>query len=342
MKLTDYLRERLVFLTVNLLLFSFLATVMLVLKVRIIVIFVTFFIWFTPLITYSLLQFCQQKSFLDELTMLSESLDQAYLLSEVVKKPDYLEGKLYYKALKAANRSMLERVNEYQTAQKDYREYVETWVHEIKTPIASAQLIIDNHKNEVTRGINIELKRIDNYVEQALYYAKSNTVNEDYKIRECALAAITKKAISRNAQDLIRQNFSVDMSAVEGNVNTDPKWVEFILNQIIGNAVKYCREDARKLVFSTKSEKNCRILTIQDNGIGIPQKDLAKVFDKGYTGENGRMFGKSTGIGLYLCKKLCDRLRIGISLESFPAKGTAVQLIFPIGDLNMIAKDFCK
>lgn len=341
MKFKDYIKDHLSFLVINFCVFSFLSAVMLVIKIEFLIVFFMFFIWFTPVISYMLIQFFREKQFLEELTSLSQNLDKKYLLSEVIDKPNFVEGKIYYKALKETNKCMLEHVNEYKTEQKEYKEYVETWVHEIKTPIASARLIIDNHKNPITRSINTELTRIDDYVEQALYYAKSNTANEDYKIKKCSLELLAKKVITRNSSDLIRKNFSVDVSKIEGFIYSDPKWVEFILNQIIVNAIKYCNEDERKLKIFTASEKNCTSIFIQDNGIGIPIQDQGKVFDKGFTGENGRLFGKSTGIGLYLCKKLCTRLGIGITLQSEPGKGTTVKLAFPEGKFNNVANGSC-
>ena len=322
MKLKEFLKDRLSFLIVNGCAFFLLAAILSVLRIHFLTIFVLFFVWFLPLFSYMAIQFYREKRFLDELDSLSQSLDQAYLLSEVITPPAYAEGQVYYRALKRANRSMLGRVNAYAAAQKEYQEYVETWVHEIKTPIASAQLIIDNHRNQVTRAIHTELRQIDDYVEQALYYAKSSTVNSDYQVRPCDLAQLTKDAITRNASDLIRKSFSVEVSQVCGIVYTDSKWIAFILNQLIGNALKYCREEGRKLRISSRREKNCTVLSVWDNGIGIPVQDQAKVFEKGFTGENGRRFGKSTGIGLYLCKKLCGCLGLDIALESEIGKGT--------------------
>ena len=338
MKLKDFLRDRLALLTVNGCAFFFLAAVMLVLNVCFLVIFVTFFIWFAPLVSALALQFCREKRYLDQLTALSQNLDQAYLLSEVVQQPDYLEGKLYHQALRRANKSMLERVSAYQAAQREYREYVETWVHKIKTPIASAQLIIDNHKDPVTRQIGAELRRIDGYVEQALYYAKSSAANQDYQIHRCGLSQLVRDAITRNAPDLIRQGFSVDVSQAEGTVYSDPKWVGFILNQLISNALKYCREDGRTLTISAEESEHQTVLSVRDSGIGIPLQDQGRVFEKGFTGENGRRFGKSTGMGLYLCKKLCGSLGIGLSLTSVPGEGTTFRLTFPAGDLNTVAR----
>jgi signal transduction histidine kinase len=140
----------------------------------------------------------------------------------------------------------------------------------------------------------------------------------------------------KNSRDLIAKKISVDITRIDGTVHSDAKWVEFILNQIIGNSIKYCKEEDKKItVYSVKNENNI-VLYIEDNGIGIVEKDRKKVFNKGFTGENGRLYGKSTGMGLYLCKKLCDRLEIGITLESEVGKGTTVKLIFPLGKLNSI------
>ena len=338
MKLRDYLQDRRAFLLWCVCTFLLAAVALWTLRVRLLTLFVLFFIWFTPLTLYMLQQFLQEKRFLDELSRLSQTMEQTYLLSEVMKAPGYLEGQICYQALQRICRSILKQFNAYQNAQREYREYVETWVHEIKTPIASARLIIENHKDAVTRAINVELGQIDDYVEQALYYAKSSNANEDYQIRRCDLSQLVKDAIMRNASNLIRKSFSVDVSQAEGIVYSDGQWVAFILNQLIGNALKYCREDQRKLTVFTEVKKNCTILAIRDNGIGIPIREQSKVFEKGYTGENGRRFGKSTGIGLYLCKKLCTSLGIGISLESEVGVGTTVRLTFPMGDLNTVVR----
>lgn len=262
MKLKEFLQEHFAFLVMNGCAFFLVAAILSVQGIRFLTIFVLFFVWFVPLLSYMMIQFYREKRFLDELDSLSQSLDQAYLLSEVITPPAYAEGQVYYRALKRAGRSMLERVNEYAAAQKEYQEYVETWVHEIKTPIASAQLIIDNHKDDVTRAIHTELRQIDDYVEQALYYAKSSTVNTDYQVRPCDLAQLTKDAITRNASDLIRKNFSIEVSQACGIVYTDSKWIAFILNQLIGNALKYCCEEERKLQISSRMEKNCTVLVL--------------------------------------------------------------------------------
>ncbi|MBP1925212.1 signal transduction histidine kinase [Sedimentibacter acidaminivorans] len=266
-----------------------------------------------------------------------DDLDKKYLLSEIIKEPEFIEGKLLYDLLKHANRDMHEHVKKYRDMESEYREYIETWVHEIKTPIASARLIIENNQNEVTKNINYEIKKVEEYIEQVLYYARSNNVSKDYVIKEVSLNTLVRNVIKRNSRDFISKRISIDIEAVEGTVYGDVKWLEFILNQVIGNSIKYIREkDGMVKVYSVKNENNV-VLTIEDNGIGIIDNDINRVFEKGFTGENGRRFGKSTGIGLYLCKKLSDQLGLGLNLTSIIGEGTKVCIIFPLGKVNLMS-----
>ena len=132
-------------------------------------------------------------------------------------------------------------------------------------------------------------------------------------------------------RDFINKNIKLNVSDIEGTIFSDAKWVEFIINQIIINAVKFSIPNEGKVSIYSKVNENNIILTIEDNGVGISEKDIDRVFEKGFTGENGRKFGKSTGIGLYLCNKLCDKLGIGISLTSKKGLGTKVNIVFPQG-----------
>ena len=141
-------------------------------------------------------------------------------------------------------------------------------------------------------------------------------------------------AVKRNSRDFINKKISLNIENIDGIIFSDIKWIEFILNQIIGNAIKYCKVKGGIIKIYSIENKNNIVLNIEDNGIGIIDRDLNRVFEKGFTGENGRIFGKSTGIGLYLCKKLCGKLGLGINIESKANVGTNVKLIFPIRKLN--------
>lgn len=192
-------------------------------------------------------------------------------------------------------------------------------------------MIIENNKTNVTKSIDEELQRIENYIEQALFYARSNTVEKDYYIKKVKLRDIVYESIKKNKNVLIQEKVSMNLHDLDLEVNTDSKWIAFILNQIIGNSIKYKKVDCRlEIEIYAKQGKENVILYIKDNGIGIKEGEVTRVFEKGFTGTNGRLVGKkSTGIGLYLCKNLCNKLGIQIELSSILDRGTKVQLVFP-------------
>ena len=259
------------------------------------------------------------------------NLDDKYLISEIIKVPSFMEGKILKDLLEQINKSMVENVNKYKYKQEDYKEYIELWIHEIKIPIASSKLIIENNKNQTTKSIDEELQKIENYIEQALYYARSNTVEKDYYVKKVNLKDIVNESIKKNRNVLIHEKISVNVHDLDLKVNTDNKWIVFILNQIIQNSIKYKKQDNNlEIEIYAKQGKENVILYIKDNGIGIKKGEITRVFEKGFTGTNGRLIGKkSTGIGLYLCKNLCNKLGISIELNSVQDEGTEIRLVFP-------------
>ena len=251
---------------------------------------------------------------------------------------NFIEGRIFNKLFKEVGKDMHENVKFYREMQEDYREYIETWVHEIKTPIASAKLIIENNKSPVTSKIDIQMDRIEGFIEQVLYYSRSRDVSKDYIIKKIDIGASVRNVVKRNYRDFIVKKIKIDMRNLDKTVYSDSKWIEFILNQIVGNSIKYSSTQDPFISIYTEEYQNSLILTIEDNGVGIPDNDIDRVFEKGFTGENGRYFGKSTGMGLYLCKSLCEKLGIGIHVESEKQKGTKVKMIFPIS--NMIRNSY--
>lgn len=334
MSIITFIKERMLFLMVNLIMFLLIGILMKVVEVPINIIFILFLIWFGPLITYMFLEFIKYNRYLKNLTDTIDGLDKKYLLPEVINEPRFQEERIINEVLKECNKSMHENVKHYKDEQIEYREYIETWVHEIKTPIASAKLILENDDSNLSSRINYEMKRVEGFIEQVLYYARSSDVSKDYIIKEFSLRDVVMKAVKNNSRDFINRNIKLNIKEVEGTIFSDAKWVEFIINQIIINAVKFSIPNKGEVSISSKINENNIILTIEDNGVGISEKDIDRVFEKGFTGENGRKFGKSTGIGLYLCKKLCDKLGIGISLTSKEGLGTKVNIVFPKGKFN--------
>ena len=278
-----------------------------------------------------IIEYKNKKQFYNQLLSNMEELQEKYLISEIVKTPNFIEGKILKEVLQDTGKSMLENVNYYKNIQEEYKEYIELWIHEVKIPIAASKMIIENNKNEITKSIDEELDKVENYTEQALYYARSNAVEKDYIVTKTNLKEIVNGAILKNKTTLLNEKVSLELDNLQASdVYTDSKWATFIVNQIIQNAIKYSKKDEKKIEISSNEKSDKVILYIKDNGIGIKKGEITRVFERGFTGENGRIIGqKSTGIGLYLCKKLCNKLGLGIELNSEKGEGTEVRIIFP-------------
>ena len=333
MKFIDYIKNRR--LSIGLLIFA-LITIEIFLMIYSFGNFVKIYIPIIILLTYFIgifAEYLNKKRYYENVLKILNELNEKYLITEIIKTPNFIEGKIQKEILEQVNKSMLEQVNKYKYSQEDYKEYIELWIHEIKIPLATSKMIVENNKNEVTLSINEELDKVENYIEQALFYARSNTVEKDYYIKKCSLKEIVNESIKKNKNSLIQEKIAVNIHDLDMKVNTDSKWIVFILNQLIQNSVKYMKKDGNaKIEIYAKQGKENICLYIKDNGIGIKQGEIARVFEKGFTGSNGRIIGKkSTGIGLYLCKKLCDKLGISIGLNSIENKETEIKLVFPIG-----------
>lgn len=226
---------------------------------------------------------------------------------------------------------MLEQIGEVERERLEYKEYIEQWIHEIKTPITAMKLLCENHRTDWTKELLLELEKTNRFTEQALYYARSEHTEKDYSVREMALSQVVHGAIADNKYLLLQSGMRLEVEEMQDTVYSDEKWVRFILNQLIANAVKY-RMEQPVLRISTHKRQDQVVLVVEDNGIGIAASDLPRIFEKGFTGQNGRMVQQSTGIGLYLCKRLCEKLGIGIMAES-SEHGTAISLSFHINCL---------
>lgn len=264
-----------------------------------------------------------------------DALNEKYLLAEVMVEPGFPEGEFLFSTTRTMGSSMAEAVGDARRDMGEYREYIETWIHEVKTPIAAARLCLENHPGPLADSVEDSLFQIEGYVEQALFYARSGAVDRDYAVRALPLNQAVSAALRRYARPLIEAGFRVELGNLDAVVCSDGKWVEFILGQLISNSLKY-RASSPKLVFSQEVKRDGVVLSLLDNGPGIPPEDLPRVFDKGFTGANGRLLStRSTGLGLYLCKKLCARLGLGLSLSCPPGGGTLAALTFPLGRFHL-------
>ncbi|WP_427813588.1 two-component system sensor histidine kinase SapS [Enterococcus sp. 22-H-5-01] len=218
-------------------------------------------------------------------------------------------------------------------SQKDQKDYMDSWIHEIKVPLAAVDLILNaiefDIPDEKFISLQNEIQKIDEYVEQILYYSRSDEFVNDYLIQEYSLKKIIQPIIRGQANYFIQKNLQLTLSEEDVKVLTDAKWIEFIFRQLLSNAIKYTPNHGTidiKIV-----TKNSGIsLILEDNGIGIPAEDLGRIFDKGFTGENGRKAQQhSTGIGLYLAKTLATKLGVTLTAESQTGIGTKMTLFFP-------------
>ena len=327
MRLKIFLKDKIVFMALCFLISAFSAVLLYMVNAR------PFFTFFVPCvylvgsIAVLVIEFIRKNSYYKTMYKTLEELDRKCLLSEIIEVPNFYEGQMLYDILKISNKAMNDEIAKHRLSAAEYREYIELWVHEIKTPIAGAKLISENMDNITLLNA---LQKIDRYVEQALFYSRSNTVEKDFLIKQAELTELVSAILRKNAKHLIDNKISVDIAGVSGTVFTDTKWVDFILWQILDNAMKY---KGKEIKIYSKQSTNSTSLFISDNGIGISKQDISRVFDKGFTGENGRNYAKATGLGLYLCKKLCLKLGLNISLKSEQGKGTLVEVIFPKSDM---------
>lgn len=331
MKFRDFIKEKMILIVGTILALSSVEILLLAYNISTLIrLYCAFIIVFVVALAI-LIEYKKKKDYYNELIKNMEDLKEKYLISEIVKTPNFVEGRILKEILQDTGKSMLENVNYYKNIQEDYKEYIELWIHEVKIPIAASKLIIENNKNEITKSIDEELDKVENYTEQALFYARSNAVEKDYIINKTNLKEVVNGAILKNKTTLLNEKVSLELTNLKNEeIYTDSKWAIFIINQIIQNAIKYSNQDDKKIEISSQEKNDKVILYIKDNGIGIKKGEITRVFERGFTGENGRIIGqKSTGIGLYLCKKLCDRLGLGIELNSEKDKGTEVRIIFP-------------
>lgn len=254
------------------------------------------------------------------------SAEDKFMLSETVPAPSRVADRLYYEVMLMQGRAAIARVSEAESRMREHRETVEEWVHEIKIPITAATLICGRNEGEDFRELSRQVDRISDLTERVLYAARCDDPSRDKLIRPCELSAVVNECLKDNKRLFIERGASV-RTDVKGRVYTDAKWVAFVLKQLLVNALQYARGSA-DIEITTSASESATELKVLDCGIGIPAADLPRVFDKGFTGSNGRRERRSTGLGLYLCRKLCDALDVGLSVRSKEGEWTEFTLVF--------------
>lgn len=272
-------------------------------------------------------EYQKKNAFYRELFQSLEELDKKYLITEMVRKPEFLEGILFYDALYDINKSMNESVGDMGRLVREFKDYVEMWIHEIKIPISALSLMNYNEKIDIG-SYRLQVAKISQYVEQILYYVRADAPQKDYLMKKCRLDQLINEVLLEHKEELIEGHFRIEKENTEVTVVSDAKWIKFMLGQIINNCVKYQKPSKAYIGFSVEEDSGMARLTVEDHGIGICAGDIQRVFDKSFTGENGRKVTASTGMGLYICRKMCEKLGHRIWLESEEGKYTRVMIEF--------------
>lgn len=285
-------------------------------------------VWLLVSLCVQSMDYLKARSRLEELENIMERLDRKYLFMECIPKAQTAYERKLLDLLRRAGKSMIETVSDAQEAQRDYRNYVESWVHEIKTPITAAELVCRSAEPAVRQKLSQELAQIEAHVERALFYARAESPEKDFIIRQTNLGDIAAQAISRHQTLLIQNGIRVETENLTYTVYTDSKWAVFILGQLLQNAARYQGKEP-VITLSARLLGQQVQLKVRDNGIGIPSHELPRIFDRGFTGSNGRSRGGSTGMGLYLCRRLAGFLEMDLQITSTEGAGTMAVLTFP-------------
>lgn len=261
-----------------------------------------------------------------------EQLDKVRHASAFISEPRFLEGRLSWEACDTLAYLSGRELAQAAQAAEAYERYIETWIHEIKTPIAASRLLLGRLRGPEATALRQELESIERYVEQALYYARSQVLSADYSVHELPLAEVAREACKRNQNLLIASGATPVIDVDEGHrVFSDQSWLTFMLGQLLSNAAKYGATSIRMTSRALGEGSTGRIqLEVADDGAGIPEQDMASIFDQGFVGANGRAEGSATGMGLYLCAELSRAMGIGIDAFSEEGAGTRIVLTFPV------------
>lgn len=295
---------------------------------------------FMIVILYILGFFIKFKRWRERYLQLYERTVKEEEITEEEIEPKYIgEEILAYMAVQ--NKKMLSKsIETYEGRLKDMEEYISKWVHEIKLPISALSIIQERVENEeLSSSIKNETEKINFLVNSVMYGSRTTAASEDIFILEERLDTIVKSAVKNQMFFLIKNNIEISLEHLNYSVYTDKKWLIYVLEQIINNAIKYAKPNG-KISFLAEKKKKEFILYIKDNGIGIAPEDKDRIFQKGFTGSNGRnIVYKSTGMGLYFSKKICEKLGHDIMVESVKDEYTMFQIHFNrISDYLKVAK----
>lgn len=246
--------------------------------------------------------------------------------------PASSEQRIYNELLQKQYQAINKKLSEYQSKSIENREFITMWVHEIKTPIAASKLIIENSldhpSEEVLYSIEDEINKIEDFVQMTLFHSRTDDFAKDYIINSFKLEKVVNECIKRTFASITNKNLSLQLKNLDLLIDSDEKWLGFVIKQILDNAIKYSAAYGSISIYA-ESKENEEMLIIEDEGAGIKEEDINRVFDKNFTGSNGRKYATATGFGLYLSQKIARKLGHSITISPNSEKGTKVIIHFP-------------
>lgn len=328
MSFFTFLKTRVSFILINLLYIGVICFYLLIFDIPRMAVILIVLCWLLVFLLYFFLSYRKRVAYFRETEAFLRERGDRYTF-KIVEEPPFFEAMPYYALARELEETMQRELEWRDKHSAAYQQYIETWVHEVKMPIAALRLITESDlqdRPDTAADLGEELEKLENSVDQALYVARMEHVEKDYLIREVPLMRPVKQVIERNRALFQRKRVSVEVANNGLTVYSDEKWLGFLINQIVQNSVKY---GAKHIQIFGKEEWSGVSLYVRDDGRGIPVADLDRVFDKGFTGQTGRTDEHSTGLGLYLVKELCKHLEHDVSIESLEGEYTKVRLYFP-------------
>lgn len=286
--------------------------------VGVIILFLVFVTFFTVL--WLITGYILQNKRFEKLQKTLDDLNEKYLAGEVLYKPSGNIERKYFEIMKTISRAAVGETEAAKREKEEYCEYVESWIHEIKTPLCACSLILSNGSD--VNKLKRELKRADNLTESILYYARLKSVEKDLQISKVSINDIMNEAVQSQMELLIAAKISVEVKG-DFSVYTDGKPICFIIKQLLINCAKYCSKCHVKLTAADG------VITVEDNGPGIPAHEIRRVTERGFTGSSGVRAGASTGMGLYIVNGLCEKLGLKLEIASEQGKYTKISISFP-------------
>lgn len=329
-KLSNFIYSAVLFLIINIYLFSLNSIKNLSDLIYLDILIITIFIVFT------ILDYRKMK---DRYSSIMELIEDEKDIDSYCIDDNFLEGKIINYIIDYKDKKLENEIKECENQLKDMEEYISRWVHEIKLPLSAMKIILDRDSDDMISSIENELEKMNFLVNSVMYGSRATASAEDIFIKEENLKDIVRTAVKSNSFFLIKNNISPKLGDLDFKVYSDKKWITYVLGQLINNSIKYSKENG-VIEFSAEDKGEFIELKIRDNGIGINEEDLERVFNKGFTGSNGRnSVYKSTGMGLYFSKKIIDKLNHSIKVESVKDKYTLFRIRFyKISDYLSVTK----